>query len=299
MIAVFRAFLRLPSSRIVSAAMVLALAALSVHLAAFAQGEELDRGRHWVGTWTAEPSAGTANSPSFTGQTLRQIVHTSIGGDETRIRFSNFCGTKPLLIGAAHVALRSSGAAIVPSSDRALTLSAKPSTTIPPGTLVISDPVTLGIPQLADVAVSLYLPGNAGGAQATVHGSAKQTNYVSSQGDYTAATASSVASTDTSWFYLTTMEVAAPGSAGVVVALGDSISDCTECVVDRNSRWPDFLATRLLDNPGGSQIGVLNEFIGGGRLLHDGNGYSGLRRLDRDVLDQPRRDTRYRLLGHQ
>ena len=146
MIAVFRAFLRLPSSRIVSAAMVLALAALSVHLAAFAQGEELDRGRHWVGTWTAEPSAGTANSPSFTGQTLRQIVHTSIGGDETRIRFSNFCGTKPLLIGAAHVALRSSGAAIVPSSDRALTLSGKPSTTIPPGTLVISDPVTLGIP---------------------------------------------------------------------------------------------------------------------------------------------------------
>ena len=40
----------------------------------------------------------------MTDKTLRLIVRTSIGGDRVRIRLSNEYSTKPLVIGAAHIA---------------------------------------------------------------------------------------------------------------------------------------------------------------------------------------------------
>ena len=70
---------------------------------------------------------------NFNDQTLRQIVHTSLGGDRVRIVLSNAFGTSPLAIGAAHVALREKDAAIVEASDRALTFGGSPSVNIPPG----------------------------------------------------------------------------------------------------------------------------------------------------------------------
>src|SRR5437899_12071961 len=84
----------------------------------------------WVASWgTAlhEPdlrAPGLANA-GFNNQTLRQIVHTSVGGHQVRVRLSTF-GANSLLIGAAHIALRDAGAAIVPRSDRTLTFGGKP-----------------------------------------------------------------------------------------------------------------------------------------------------------------------------
>src|SRR2546430_17680932 len=64
------------------------------------------RGRvHWVGTWTASPQAGGPGQdrPSFTDRTLRQIVHTSVGGDVVCVRLTNAHGTAPLGIGESHL----------------------------------------------------------------------------------------------------------------------------------------------------------------------------------------------------
>src|ERR1041385_7706958 len=88
---------------------------------------------HWVATWAASPQAphaGAANV-SFNNQTIRMVVHTSIGGRRARVQFSNAFGIAPLVIGSAHVALRGKESEIVPGSDRALTFSGKPSATIP------------------------------------------------------------------------------------------------------------------------------------------------------------------------
>jgi hypothetical protein len=66
----------------------------------------------WVGTWTASPQQ--ASSPlQINGQTLRQIPHTSIGGDRVRVRLSNVYGANDLRIGSAHVAISGGGAAIL------------------------------------------------------------------------------------------------------------------------------------------------------------------------------------------
>ncbi len=97
---------------------------------------------------------------------------------------SNAFGSRKLAVGAAHVALRSEGAGIALESDRMLTFSGSPSTAIAAGALVVSDPVALEIPPLADLAISMHLPGNVPETfQITHHGNVHQTNYISPPGD--------------------------------------------------------------------------------------------------------------------
>jgi hypothetical protein len=96
----------------------------------------------------------------FTNQTLRQIVHTSIGGTKVRALISNVYGTAPVTIGAGHIALRDKEGAIQISSGGALTFSGRPTMTIPAGAVVYSDPVNLTVPQMAYLAIDLYLPGS-------------------------------------------------------------------------------------------------------------------------------------------
>src|SRR6185436_13783799 len=54
----------------------------------------------------------------FTNQTLRQIVHTSVGGSRARVVVSNALGTASVTIGAAHLALRDHDDAIQPKDGR-------------------------------------------------------------------------------------------------------------------------------------------------------------------------------------
>ena len=244
-------------------------------------GSDRDRNLHWIGTWATSPEAGTT---SFSNQTLRQIVHVSVGGDDIRIRISNAYGTTGLTIGAVHIARRSTDAQIVPDSDRALTFSGEPSITIPPGALIVSDPVDLNVPALTDLAISIYLPGSTG--PATFHSEGKQTSYISSTGDFTGSVTFPVSSTTLSSFFLADVEVRGSDDARAIVTLGDSITDGTASTPDTNHRWPNFLAERLQASHRDQAIGVLDQGISGNRILHDIAGTNALARLDRDVLSQ-------------
>ena len=275
---------------------------------------------HWVGTWATgaawRPSAQPAAAPvpplvpppvpqaasptpaaaaprplQFNNQTLRQIVHTSIGGSRVRIVLSNVFGTAPLVIGAATVSLRDMGAALMAGSTRPLTFSARPSMTIPAGAIVVSDPVALAVPAMADLAVDLFLPvdSETWPSTLTIHNTGLQTNYLSPPGNH-AGVAFTPVSTATSWFLLARVEVVAPPSSAAVVTLGDSITDGTRSTSDTNQRWPDALARRLQSHSGTRNLSVLNLGIGGNRLLTEGApnfGINALARFDRDVLAQP------------
>ena len=161
-------------------------------------------------------------NPGFNNQTLRQIVHTSVGGDQVRVRLSTF-GASALVIGSAHIALRAVGAAIVPESDRTLTFGGEPSITIPPGAVVMSDPVALQVPALGDLAVSIFVPGSTG--PATWHFAALQTSYISPDGDFTGSAVMPAAATAQAWFWLAGVEVMASKQTGAIVAFGDSVTD--------------------------------------------------------------------------
>jgi lysophospholipase L1-like esterase len=247
---------------------------------------------HWVGTWSTalhgpEPAPGLT-SPGFNNQTLRQIVHVSAGGETVRVRLFTFGGGE-LIIGAAHIALRNTDAAIVPGSDRKLTFGGLPSITIPPGAPALSDPVDLNVPALSDLAISIFVPGTTG--PLTWHFDARQTTYISpsapaTSGDFTASAVMPVDSTRRAWFWLAAVDVMASKQTGAIVAFGDSVTDGTRSTPDTNNRWPDHLARRLMAQPGNHKMGVLNQGMAGNRLLHDILGPSALSRFDRDVLTQ-------------
>lgn len=240
----------------------------------------------WVGTWTCSPAP--LEGIALGGQTVRMIARVSLGGDALRVRLSNAYGSRPLPIGAAHIAIRDAGAAIVPGSDRVLTFNGAPATEIATGALAVSDPVALAVPPLADLAVSLYLPDDLPqDFQITGNNTARVTNYISASGDHTAAGALPAAEITGNWILVSAIEVPAPPGTGGIVAFGDSLTIGNISEIDAHNRFTDQLARRLAARSGGRALGVMNQGIGGNRLIHDARGGSGLRRFDRDVLAQP------------
>ena len=260
---------------------MVALGALSVALVPFTAEASGRREGGWVASWGASPSDP---APQLSSQTVREHVRLSVGGNEIRVRLSNRFGTQSLEVGAVHVALQATGAAIVGSSDRSVTFNGAGSITIPPGALAVSDPVRLSVKSLQEVAVSIYLPGDSG--PLTIHALGVQTAYISPPGDFTSSTVLPVASTSLSRYLLSDVEVAASEDAKAIVTFGDSITDGYCSTVDANHRWPDFLARRI-DARDGRNVTVVDQGISGNRLLHNVAGPSGLERFDRDVIAQP------------
>jgi lysophospholipase L1-like esterase len=244
---------------------------------------------HWEATWMAAPQGSIPHNlrqPSdqtFNHRTVRMIVRTSIGGELLRVRFSNLFGTKPLVIGAAHIALHSKDAGIVRGSDRALTFSGRSSITVPAGAPVLSDPVSLRVPPLTDLTVSVYVPGST--EPATWHPVGLQTTYISKSGNFTASADMPYVRKTAAWYWLTGVEVEAAEGSAAIVALGDSITDGYNAT-NANQSWPSQLAARLDAGKNGARLAVLNAGISGNRVLHDVVGPNALARFDRDVLAQ-------------
>ena len=245
----------------------------------------MDESRHWVGTWSATPAPSEAGV-GFNNHTLRMNPRVSAGGDTLRVRISNAYGASKLQIGAATIGIRDKGPTVVPGSERTLTFCGSGSATVPPGALVVSDSVRLETKPLADLAVSLYLPGEIPPAFQITGRYARQTNYISPPGNFAAASTMPVLKITDEWFFLSGIDVLASRETGCVVALGDSLTDANISTHDTYSRWPDQLARRLVARRGGRPVAVLNQGLGGNRILHDLRGDSGLRRFDRDVLAQ-------------
>ena len=240
---------------------------------------------HWVGTWTAAPAL--AEGAAFSNHTLRMIPRVSIGGSKLRLRISNAYGTRPLAIGAAWVGLRGTGSALVPGSNRRLTFGAEPSATIAAGALVVSDPIEVAFAPLSELAVSVHLPGDLPASFGITGRYARQTNYISPPGDFAAEEVMPVGRLTDDWYFVCGIDVIAPLETGAVVALGDSLTDANISTHDGHHSWPSQLARRLIARPRGRPMAVMNQGLGGNRILHDIRGDSGLRRFDRDVLAQP------------
>ena len=240
---------------------------------------------HWVGTWTAAPAP--AEGAAFSNHTLRMTPQVSLGGSRLRVRISNACGTRPLPIGAACVGLRSTGPSLVPGSNRQLTFGGETTATIAAGALVVSDPVELTFAPLSDLAVSVHLPGDLPTSFGITGRYARQTNYISAPGDFTAEEIMPVGRLTDDWYFVCGIDVVAPQETGAIVALGDSLTDANISTHDGHHSWPSQLARRLMARQRGRPMAVMNQGLGGNRILHDIRGDSGLRRFDRDVLAQP------------
>jgi lysophospholipase L1-like esterase len=247
-------------------------------------------GAHWLASWAAAPQGPTPGNLSLRGfadQTLREIVFTSAGGSMARVRLTNVFGSRPLTVDRATIAAQRTGATLVPGTIHTLTFAGQQSVIIPPGAEVLSDPVAMTVAPLTHLAISLYVPLVTG--PATEHFQARQLNYVAS-GDHTLSSDATGFNAQTqSWYFLDGVEVLAPArDLGAVVAIGDSITDGVGSTLNGDARWPNDLSRRLNGLPGDS-LSVIDEGIGGNRVLNDSVccGIDAVARFERDVLGQP------------
>jgi lysophospholipase L1-like esterase len=253
-------------------------------------GVSAPRRRRWVHTWVSMPQLtepGNLPPAPFTGTastlvdtTLRQTVHTSLGGSQVRVRFSNAFGGAALPLTAASVALPAGGAAgvsaIRPGTSRPLTFGGHPSTVVPMGAQVVSDPVDFPVAPMSNLTVSCYLATGQATLNLTSHPGSRTTTHLIN-GDHHLDTDLPGSAAADHWYLLSGVEVVAGSSALVIV--GDSLTDGRGSTTNGNNRWPDQLLSRLH-----GRIAVLNQAAGGNRILNDGLGPSVLARLDRDVL---------------
>jgi len=267
---------------------LLSLAALTAFACAgYAQAQE-----HWVGTWATAPMAaknssgklGAEGTDGADGTTLREIAHVSIGGTSLRVVLTNEFGEDPLTVSAAQIALSAGGGGIVAGSSVQLSFSGHPSVVIPPGALVVSDAAPIKVAALSDVAVSLFLPDQPVSVVSR-HGFADTTNYLV-PGNAVLNPTLTGPKLFYSWDFLKGIDVKADAASAAIVAFGDSITDGAHSTRDANARWPDVLAKRLAGDRKTAKLSVLNEGIGGNRILHDNTGPSALARFDRDVIAQ-------------
>lgn len=217
-------------------------------------------GGNWTATWTAAPVRGEPGTENgLPGRTIRNVVHTSIGGNAARITLSNLFGTGPLVVDQATV------------NTRPVTFRGAATVTVAAGGRVVSDPVVVPVAADADLQVSFRTP-RAGGP-VTYHPNSHQTSYlVDERGTWST----------THWRYLTAVDVRNEGALGAVVAVGDSLTAGSGSTTDANARWTDVLADRL-----GGRHGVANAGIAGNRILGIGRGIGGQAATDRfgrDVL---------------
>ncbi|WP_026196947.1 SGNH/GDSL hydrolase family protein [Sciscionella marina] len=240
----------------------------------------------WVRTWAAAPQAADGGIGSLEGHpplaevTLRQVVRVSGGGHLLRVRFTNEFGAAPVTIGAARVGLAAPGGAVRPGSDRVLTFSGARTGIIPAGAPLLSDPVAFPVPALAELSISLYLPGHV--ADCTCHDPAMRTGWRIPGDAVAAPTLPEPAEILPVRALLSAVELVPDTPAESIVVLGDSRTDGAGSTPDTDRGWPELLAQRL-----GNAGYVTNQGISGNRMLNDGIGTAALARFDRDVLATP------------
>ncbi|HEY3606186.1 MAG TPA: SGNH/GDSL hydrolase family protein [Pseudonocardiaceae bacterium] len=239
----------------------------------------------WTGTWSAAPDVVSSVGP-WTQQTLRMVVHDSVGGNAVRLRLANTFAGSPVVIGHATVAVQNSGGTAT-GPPVSLTFGGRRQATIPAGGELVGDGASATIPANANLLVSVYFPGPV--TFAMVHSLAQTTSFTTpaGAGDHTAdVAAGAFTGTFGFWTFLGGVDVMASGRPGTVIALGDSITDGVGSTVNANHRWPNLLANRLTS----PHFGVLDEGISGNKVVSDqftDFGVSAVNRLDRDVIDQP------------
>jgi lysophospholipase L1-like esterase len=250
---------------------------------------------------TIQPDQGfpfpDANNHAASNQTFRSIVKPDLWGNRMRFRLSNAFGTGPVTFDAVTVALQEYSGNAVKGTLTPVTFGGRRSVTIAPGQDVWSDATSLSWVRNADdpsvqgrnLAISYFTAGNTG--PMTYHAAANETSFITAPGSGDHANDADVFAyefTTGSWFFLDAVDVMAPADTVVIAAFGDSITDGTHTTMNDNDRWANALSRRL-HNAYGNKISIVNEAIGGNRVVNPvvvnaTSGPAAVDRLDRDVL---------------
>ena len=241
----------------------------------------LDWKTTWVSSQMSVDDANMPQNPGLPGNTLREKIQISIGGEQIRFTFSNLYGEASLPILKVGVAESTGGSSIDKDTIQILTFSGAESVTIDAEDTVTSDPIEWALEPRADIAISIYFDEDVP-EEITGHPGARTQCYIA-DGDAVEEKSFS-GSQAPRWYFLSSVDVMTDAESKGVVAFGDSITDGYASTTDGNNRWTDELSLRLLGNSGTENIAVLNHGIGGNCLTVTCLGSSGKTRFEDDAL---------------
>lgn len=254
---------------------------------------------HWVGTWAAAPQlTEPGNMPPapftngnlvFADSTVRQSIHVTVGGRLIRLRFSNAYGGADLPITNVSIARPAGGAAgvsaIDPATSQAVTFNGRTAIDIPVGAQMVSDPVDFPVATNSNLTVTIYLSAGQASSSITSHPGSRTTTYMVN-GNHVDDADLPGAATVAHWYFLSGLESWEPDDTAAIDVVGDSLTDGRGSTTNGDDKWTDQLFNRLQGIPGANHLTVLNQGLGGNRILNDGLGPNVLARFDRDVLAQ-------------
>jgi lysophospholipase L1-like esterase len=242
----------------------------------------------WVGTWTTamqlvEPH-NLAPEPGLSGNSIREIVQVSVGGDKIRVKFSNEHGKSPLNIKAVEIAVATSSgssADIKVGTMKSLKFKGKAGVTIEAGKMVASDAIDFKLRNRENVAITIHY-GECDNKIVTGHPGSRTTSYLveGNGSDF------SKAKKTNHWYTICGIDVVGNKNTRAVAILGNSITDGRGSTTNMQDRWPDNLSRALLDNAKTKDVAMLNLGIGGNCVLRGGLGPTGASRFTRDIMQQ-------------
>ncbi|KAF4419087.1 lysophospholipase L1 and related esterase [Fusarium acutatum] len=268
----------------------------------------------WVTVWAPTPQpTEEADMPSypfrgvaFHNTTIRQTLRVTASGDFIRIRLSNLFGSETLHISRAVIAVARPHNSVAPGGSPSILqetaqqvlFDGEQPTSVPGGSYVVSDSLKFPIKAGQVLSITIFLQKGHHSQQITSHPGSRTDSWLC-HGDQSMISELSGPDlqSSTHWYFLSGVEMCL-GTAhhGTLVLLGDSITDGRCSTDNANNRWPDLLFDRMQQHPFAQNISIINQAVGGGRVLRDGKGPSLLSRLDRDAIAQPSR--RYILVFH-
>ncbi|MDD6003358.1 MAG: SGNH/GDSL hydrolase family protein [Bacteroidales bacterium] len=244
--------------------------------------------KHWLATWgTAVQLTEPHNmppAPGLSGNTIRQRVKVTLGGDSLRLKLSNEFGDAPLKISAVSIANSIDSCAIDPASATNVLFDNKPSLEIPVGATVISDPLALSVKNRGDVAITIVYENVP--EKLTGHPGSRTTSFIMEGNHLNDANFSNSVKTD-HWYSIERIDILTSVKNRAVAIIGNSITDGRGSTTNMNNRWPDVFTERLLADSATKNLSVLNMGIGGNCVVFGGLGPTASKRYSRDVLDQP------------
>lgn len=233
----------------------------------------------WVRAWTSSLwEAKPEQRVAIDRQTIRASLRVGAAGSAIRIRLANDFASEPLRIGAVRVTTERGRSARVLFNSKTGGLIASDAP-------LLSDAVDVPVSAFESITISVYI--DQAVALTSIHADRGDQTMISVRGDFTAAAVMPGTTMTATRPLLAGVDVLASTTRPVIVAFGDSITDNAGCSIDGATMcsWPDVLARRL--SAARMRHVVVNQGIGGNRLVTRSTGPNAQARFDRDVLAIP------------
>lgn len=215
----------------------------------------------WITMWGNATSIGERRAENYgKNLTLRYPIYTPFDASALRITFSNYCGTEPITITRANVAMAATDKEIISESAVAITFAGKESVTIEPGTEIVSDELPFAVKRGKDISVSFYLK-DFTELRSTVLITGPLSGGFFAVGDQAYEQELTLKdSKSTNWYYfLNKVEVLTDKVNRAVVCFGDSIT---------SQDWPDYLSLRLQEEKK-EHTAIVRRAVSGTRILRE------------------------------